>query len=563
MTRPRPIVAPFAVALIAIFVQSWRPASAGPPRAITFADNVAPLVFDRCGGCHRPGGPAPFSLLTYAAVKQRATQIADVTTRRFMPAWKTEPGYGDFVGQRPLGDEEIALIQRWVDAGAPEGDPSRLPPLPRWTEGWQLGQPDLILTLPEPFTLTAQGTDAFRIFVIPIPADAPRYVRGLEFRPGNAQVVHHANIRIDRTPASRQLDATDPAPGYDGLIARSAVYPDGHFFGWTPGQMPALLPKGLAWRLDPGTDLVLQVHMQPSGRPENVQPSVGLFFGGDPPERAPSMLRLGRQNIDIAAGDKRYIVTDSYKLPVDVEVQAVQPHAHYRAREIRGLATLPDGTTKWLVYIKDWDFRWQHVYRYRAPFALPRGTTLSMEFVYDNSPDNPRNPQRPLRRVRWGQRSFDEMGDLWIQVLTRDQRDLATLNRDFQPKLIAEDITGYEMMIAAEPGDPALHDDVALLYLDLGRPAEAVRHFEASLGLKPQSAVAHFNLGTALSLARRWEEAVAAYHRALQLDPNYANAHNNLGGADAIRHFREALRLKPQWAPALAELGVKGSKDSY
>ncbi|PYR23439.1 MAG: hypothetical protein DMF98_18485, partial [Acidobacteria bacterium] len=321
----------------------------------------------------------------------------------------------------------------------------------------------------------------------------------------------------------------DPAPGYDGLLSHSAVYPDGHFLGWTPGQVAPLLPKGLAWRLAPRTDLVVEVHMKPSGKPEVVEPSVGFYFGSDPPERTPAMLRLGRQSIDIAAGEKDYAVTDSFVLPVDAEVQAVQPHAHYRAREVRGIATLPDGTTRWLIFIKDWDFRWQHVYRYVAPFMLPRGTTLSVRYTFDNSADNPRNPRRPPTLVTWGQWSQDEMGDLWIQVLTRDDRDLQTLNAAFRAKAIAEDIVGYESMIRRDPLRVQLHDDVAQLYLDQGRTTEATAHLEASVRLRPESAAAHFNFATALTVAGRLDEAIDQYREALRINPDYALAHNNLG----------------------------------
>ena len=535
-----------------------------PPPPVTFAKNVAPIIVNRCATCHRPGGTAPFSLSTYSDVKARARLIATVTKNRYMPPWKAEPGYGgEFIGQHPLSETEIDVLQRWADQGAIEGNPRDLPSPLRWTDGWQLGKPDLIVTLTQPYTLQADGTDVFRIFTVPLPVGAVRYVRGMEFRPGNPKVVHHANIRIDRTPVSRRLDEDDPAPGYDGLIARSAVYPDGHFLGWTPGQVPPLLPKGLAWRLGPGTDLVVQLHMQPSGKPEAVQPSIGFFFGDDPPERTPAMLRLGRQTIDIPAGERSYIVTDSYVLPVDVDVQAVQPHAHYRAREIRGTATLPDGTTKWLIYIKDWDFRWQHVYRYVAPFVLPKGTTLAMQYTYDNSADNPRNPEHPPRRALWGQRSADEMGDLWIQLLARDDRDLATLVRGFRPKVVAEDIAGYEMMLRENPLDAARHDDVALLYLDLGRTAEAVTHFDASAKLKPESAASHFNLGTALTLAGRLTEAIGEYERALRITPDYAVAHNNLGDVfasqgkldAAMDQYRESLRSDPTNAMTHNNLG--------
>jgi len=535
----------------------------GPPGSardgpITFAKDVAPIIFGRCGICHHPDGAAPFSLLTYATARQHATQIAAVTKSRFMPPWKSEPGYGEFIGHRPLSDTEIGVMQQWVADGAPEGDPRDLQPPPHWSEGWQLGTPDLIVTLPQPFVLQADGTDVSRVFVLPVPVRTTRYVKGLEFRPGNPKAVHHANIRIDRTPASRQLDDQDPAPGYDGLLLHSAVYPDGHFLGWTPGQVAPLLPKGLAWRLGPGTDLVVEVHMKPTGKAEVVEPSIGLYFGDDPPERTPAMLRLGRQSIDIAAGEKDYAITDSFVLPVDVEVQAVQPHAHYRAREVRGVATLPDGTMKWLIYITDWDFRWQHVYRYVAPFVLPKGTTLSMRYTYDNSAENPRNPQQPPRRVHWGQWSQDEMGDLWIQVLTRDDRDLQILNGAYRPKMIAEDIVGYEMMIRDDPSRVQLHDDVAALYLDVGRAKEGAAHFEASVRLKPGSSAAHYNVATALTLAGREDEAIGQYRQALRIRPDYALAHNNLGSVllrlgnsdEALQHFSEALRLDPANAEA-------------
>jgi Flp pilus assembly protein TadD len=541
---------------------------------ITYTKDIAPLVNDRCGMCHHPSGSAPFSLLTYADVKRRATQIADVTKKRFMPPWKADPGNGPFIGQEPLTGDEIARIQQWVDAGAPEGSPANAhdaaSPLRQaqgrraWTEGWQLGAPDLVVSLPQPYTLQAEGTDVFRVFVIPLPVDRLRFVRGLEFRPGNPKVVHHANIRVDHTGASRALDEADPGPGYNGLIPHSAQYPDGHFLGWTPGQVAPLLPDDLAWRLDRQTDLVVQIHMQPSGKPEAVQPSIGLYFGDRPPARTPAMLRIGRQGIDIPAGEKAYTITDSYTLPVDVEVQAVQPHAHYRARDVRGEARLPDGTVKPLIHIRDWDFRWQHVYRYAAPFRLPKGTTLSMRYVYDNSPDNLRNPEHPPKRARWGQRSSDEMGDLWIQVLTRDEPDLDKLTADFRPKVANEDAIGYEMEIARAPADAALHDDAAMLYLELRRYDEAIRHFSTSLELKPGSAVAHYNLGTALTFARRFDGAAREYQAAIGIDPRYPKAHNNLGNVwlaqqkydEAIREFEEVTRLQSDSVSALANLAA-------
>ncbi len=526
--------------------------SAAQAQDVTFAKDIAPIVFDACTSCHRPGGPGPFSLTTYAEVRQRATQVAQVTQRRFMPPWKVEPGVGHFVGQRTLSGRELELIDRWVRDGAPEGDSSQLPPLPKWPDGWLLGTPDLIVRTPT-YTLPPQSTDAFRIFAIRLPVTQRTYVRGIEFHPGNARVVHHANIRIDRTGETRALDEADPEPGYDGLMPRTAEYPDGHFLGWTPGQIAPLVSSDLAWTLEPGSDIVVQLHLQPSGAIEEVRPEIGLFFGDRPPTRTPTILRLGSQGIEIAPGDASFSIHDSYTLPAGVDVLAIQPHAHYRAREIRGTATLPDGTIRLLMHIKDWDFRWQHVYRLTEPVALPKGTRLSMDYTYDNSADNIRNPQLPPARVFWGQRSRDEMGDLWFQLLADSQADRAILNAQIARKMTAEDVIGYETLLRVDPKDVELHNDVAVLYLSLGQPSAAVRHFQAVADLDPASASARFNLGTALTTAGRLDEGAAQFRAALGRRPDYAAAHNNLGRvllvqgqtAEALEHLEQAVRLDP------------------
>lgn len=532
------------------------------PSPPTFAKDVAPIIFDACSSCHRPGGPGPFSLLTHDDVRRHATQIVEVTKSRFMPPWKADVDNGPFVGQRRLSAREIALIEAWVEAGAPAGKAGETPDPPSRTDGWQLGTPDMVVTIPTAYSLQAEPTDVFRIFAIPLPIARDRYVRGIEFLPGNARVVHHANIRLDYTSSTRALDAADPLPGYDGLMPRTAVYPDGHFLGWTPGQLAPLVPGTFAWTLRPGADLVVQLHMQPSGAVESVQPKIGFYFSKEPPTRTPAILRLGSQGIDIPRNTVRYPIDDAYVLPVDVELHAIQPHAHYRARDVRGTATFPDGSVKTLIHIKDWDFRWQHVYRYEAPLILPKGTRLAMEYVYDNSDTNPRNPDRPTRRVFWGQRTVDEMGDLWFQLVPRKPADLALLNRETERKMLIEDAIGYETMLRANPGDVELHDDAGVLYLSLGRPDLATRHFAAAVKAKPHSASAHFNYATALSVNGDLDQAISEYEAALTIDPKYANAHNNLGSVysvlgrpvEALRHMRAAADLDPSNIQALQNL---------
>jgi len=353
-----------------------------------------------------------------------------------MPPWK--PVRGDFQGDRRLTAEELELIQRWIAAGTPEGPPSRPilnpPQSALRTPQWQLGVPDLVVRMPEPYTVRAGGGDVFRTFVVAIPTDRARFVRAIEFSPGNPRVVHHANIGIDRTRSSRQLDARDPEPGYVGGMVPDARYPEGQLLGWTPGQVPHAVPNGMSWRLEAGSDLILQLHLQPTGKPEPLQVSVAFYFTDAAPTRTPLGLRLGSETIDIPAGASDYVVRDEYVLPVDVELLALQPHAHNLGRTMEADATLPDGTIRDLFAIADWDFRWQDVYRYTAPVPLPKGTTIRMRYTYDNSEGNVRNPARPPAHVVWGQNTTDEMGDLWLQIVPISSLDEAALRDDFRKK---------------------------------------------------------------------------------------------------------------------------------
>ena len=549
-----------ALLFFLIVFSAWPSVARAQP---TFTRDIAPIIWTRCTPCHRPGEIGPFSLITYDDVRRHARQIADVTARRIMPPWKPVAGRGDFERPRRLTDRELQALQQWIANDGPEGPAAALPPMPRWSDGWQLGPPDLVVRMPDEYTVPSDGGDLSRTFVMPIPVATPRYVRAIEFHPGNARVVHHANLGVDRTRSSRQLDARDPEPGYAGSMERDARYPEGQLLGWTPGQAPHPAPNGTQWRLEPGSDLVVQLHLQPTGKTERVGVTVGFYFTDQAPTRTPVGLRLGSETIDIPAGAQDYIVADRYQLPVDVEVLAVQPHAHNLARRMEAKAELPDGATRWLIAIDDWDFRWQDVYRYAEPFVLPKGTTLSIRYTYDNSAGNPRNPHHPPARVVWGQNTSDEMGDFWIQVIPRAAADEAILTADFRRKAHAEDLSAYTKMLREDPGNPLRHDAVASLFLDGGRLDEAIAEFRQSLRLNPASAPTQYNLGFALSARGRRDEAITAFQEALRIDPDYAQAHNNLGALlqlsgqedAAIDHYRRAAALRPDNVESHTNLG--------
>jgi tetratricopeptide (TPR) repeat protein len=385
----------------------------------------------------------------------------------------------------------------------------------------------------------------------------------VEFDPAGTRAIHHANLKVDPIHSSRWLDDQDPGPGYEGSGARGAKFPDGYFLGWTPGQSPQVMPQGSAWRLEPSGDLIVELHMMPTGRPERVQPRVALYFTDEAPSRLPYMLRLGRQDLDIPAGATRYVSTDSYTLPVDVRVLRVQPHAHWLAQEIRGFATLPDGRVRWLIYINGWDMHWQDVYRLREPMPLPAGTRLTMEYTYDNSEGNVRNPSRPPKRVTFGQTSSSEMGDLWLQVMTVTDADRARLDRDFAPKMLNEDIRGLEKMIEIDARDPRLHADLGLCDLEAGRLDEAVAHLEAAARMQPASPGAQHDAAVALLRMRRFAEARRYLEDAIRLKPDFSEAYSNLGAVlhaeghvdEAVGLYSRAIALSPDNADAEYNLG--------
>jgi len=541
---------------------TWQsaPASAAAQPQVTFNRDIAPMVFRNCAPCHHPGEAGPFPLLTYADVKSHGRQIAFVTSKHIMPPWLPDRGELNFADELRLSEEEISTMQTWVDQGEIEGNPSDLPPQPAFTAGWQLGKPDVIIRAEKSYLLPASGSDSYWNFVFRTPVHRSRWLKAIEIRPGDKRLVHHANVLVDREESGRRLER-EPGAGFGGMeliIESEAFDPDSHFLFWKPGSPPYVEPDGMALRLDKNTDLVLNTHFQSSGKPELIQPTLGLYFTDKPATMHPMLLQLDNdRKLDIPPGEKNFLVSDDFTLPVDASVLAIYPHAHYLGKDLLALATLPDGTKKTLIHIGSWDLNWQAVYRYQEPVDLPAGTTISMRFTYDNSADNIRNPNQPPKRVLAGNRASDEMAHLWLQVLPRESAD-ATLD----PRLQIQEALSLHH-IQNDPEDFEAHYNLAALLQLKGEMSGAVLQFSEAVRIRPEDSTANNALGAVLLASGRLDGAIVHLNTALKGRPDYFDAHYNLGNAlaaqgdfpGALLHFRAAVRLNPQDAMAEANLG--------
>ena len=528
---------------------------------VTFNRDIAPIVYQYCTPCHRSGEAGPFPLLTYSDTAKFARQIAVMTQRRIMPPWLPAPGEYKFDGEMRLTDKQIVLFKQWAEEGAQQGEPGDLPPAPKFASNWQLGKPDLILEARKPYILPANGTDNYWNFILSANVTGTRWVKAIEIQPGEKRVVHHANVLVDRLESSRSQEK-HPGDGFPGMelrIESETFDPDSHLFFWKPGSSPHVEPEGRALRLEPGNDFVLNTHLQPSGKKESIAPRIGLYFTDKPATQFPVLLEL--QNdlaLDIPPDATDFKVNDEFTMPVDVDLLAIYPHAHYLGKELLATATLPDGTTKTLIYIPRWDLNWQAVYYYAERVHLPAGTVVGMHYTYDNSTRNTANPFHPPQRVKGGNRTIDEMAHLWLQVLARDP---STKDGDARMQL-QEALARHD--VERNPVDFAAQYNLGAMLQARGEAAKALFHYQAAVGQRPTDAIANNALGGALLALGKAEEAIQPLRRALQSSPNYFAAHYNLGNAlaslgqfrAAIPEFEEAVRLNPEDSMAEANLGA-------
>ena len=494
---------------------------------VTYGRQIAPIFYANCTGCHHSGGSGPFPLMTYADAKRWGTTIRAVTQSHYMPPWLPEPGHGEFTGSRRLSPETVALIARWVDAGMPEGAAAEKPQAPVYTSAWQLGPPDLILTVDSGMQVPATGTDLFRNFILPFPLKDTKWIRAMEIKPGSPQVVHHANLMIDRPASLRRQHPHDWQAGIPGMDvvtdAGEGFDPDGHFLDWKPDSTALIEPEGMPWRLDPGNDLVLNMHLKPTGKVETVQAQIGLYFAKEAAVKQPILLQLEHDAaLHIPAGDAHFIVEDELKLPVAVDVLAIYPHAHYLGKRLEGWAVLPGGKRTELILITNWDIDRQSIYRYQQPVRLPGGTVVHMRYSYDNSAANPHNPNTPPVLVTDGNRSIDEMGHLWLQVLPVQRPGSRQDARE--PLLRA----WMESVLRKNPGDATALFNLGSLDMNEGGFAEAVSLYQRALQARPGDARFTTALGSALEKTGQLSPAREQFRTAIAEDGNYTDARFDL-----------------------------------
>lgn len=544
---------------LALAVVAFAAIGADTPQAtqpsISFTRDVQPIIRARCAQCHRSGGAAPFALESFDDVAPRGAAIARAVEAGEMPPWLPEQGNETFVGARRLSAHERSSILRWIEQGMIRDDSAAADRVTPTEAPDPDGKPDLILDVDAPFAMPADGPDVFRNFVLRVPLERSRFVRAIRIEPGDSRAVHHASIGVDRSRTARRLDAMSADPGFPGMLSGGAASPPGHFIGWAPGRQTYRSPQDLSWRLDAGSDLVLQVHMMPTGAAEVVRPRVALFFTDEPPTARAVLVRLGGTTIDIAPGAERHIVEDMFELPVGVRVLGISPHAHYLAREIESVALLPDDQRVPLVTIKSWNFRWQDDYRYVAPPRLPASTRITTHVVYDNSSKNAVNAHASPGRVVFGPGAHNEMGDVWLQVVPDSPADAARLERVLAVREIAAQTNGYRLASAVAQ-DPMPRFTLATLYLQAGRLTEAVSELDRVIAQAPSLTIALYTRGVALQRAGRLSDAARGFRDALARDPRYPEAEHALGHVrlaqgsrrDAERHFTNAVTLWPEFA---------------
>jgi hypothetical protein len=380
------------------------------PTLRTFTKDVVPILQARCQTCHRPGEAAPMSLLTYQEVRPWAKAIKEAVLLRRMPPWFADSSVGHFKNDRSLSQSEISTLISWVDTGAPEGNAKDLPPALEFVTGWNIGEPDLVLEMPQAFDVPASGTVDYQYVILPQKFPEDRWVQAAEVRPGARSAVHHV-IAFIREPGSKWM--RDKAPGVPFVPDanekgdRPSITGD-VLAGYAPGVPAVQLAPGQGRLVKAGSDIVFQLHYTANGKPAQDRSKVGVVFCKAPPETRVMTLAANNSRFTIPPGDPNYKVESQLELAHDVTLRALAPHMHLRGKDFEYRLIYPTGEQQTILRVPRYDFNWQLWYNPSEAMLLPKGTKVACTAHFDNSANNPANPD-PSKAVKYGEQSWEEM----------------------------------------------------------------------------------------------------------------------------------------------------------
>ncbi len=386
----------------------------------TYTRDILPILQRSCQNCHRRDHVGPFALDSYEQARKRAFDIAAVAGDRSMPPWKPVAGGGPKLKHDPtLTKEALAQFHAWAEAGAPRGEEKDSPAPVVFREGWTLGTPDLVLEMTEDFQVPASGPDLYRCFVIPTKLRRDASISAVEYLPGNRRVVHHIMAFLDTSGAGRERDDAEPGPGYTSY-AGAGVEVEGDLGGWAAGNVPHLLPQGVGRQVPARSDVLLQVHYHPSGKPEVDRTRLGIYFCKQPVQQTLHWANATNDRFRLPPGESNIEVKATWNVPADLEALAVTPHMHQLGRDFRMTVRYPGGGSQDLLHIDDWDPNWQNTYYFEKRVQLPKGSIVKIVAHYDNSA-HARNPHNPPKLVTAGPEVTDEMCVGYIGVVKKGQ----------------------------------------------------------------------------------------------------------------------------------------------
>ncbi len=381
---------------------------------VTYTKHVSRILQARCQACHRPEQAAPFSLLTYEDAARHGRTIKEVTTQRRMPPWHADPRYGHFVNDRRLTQDEVDTLAAWVDAGMARGDAKDAPKPVDWAEGWTMGKPDVVFTMPKEFDVPADGTMPYQYFTVRTGFAEDRWVQMAEARPGAAGVVHHVVVYMVKAGQRRPFSA-------DGSMSV--------LVGWAPGDLGLSCPPDTALRLPKGSELLFELHYTPNGTKTKDRSSVGIIFAKQPPKHELMMNSFANENIKVKAGESHHKEEATLRLRADARILGFVPHMHWRGKHFRYELLHPGGKQETLLSVPRWDFNWQSVYQFKEPVKLPKGTRIRAVAHWDNSVNNPLNPD-PGKDVLFGLQTWEEMMVGWVSYVWERPETAAELAKN-------------------------------------------------------------------------------------------------------------------------------------